>query len=106
MTEAAFVLNALARNVVDEAIARRASLRGWVVHARNVRSNHVHVVVSAAPIPPEDVVGQFKSWGTRALRAAGALGDRRRVWTKRASTRWINDERSLPMAVDYVLNHQ
>jgi len=106
LAEAAFVLDASARVVVDVAIARHASRRGWTVHARNVRSNHVHVVVSAAPMPPELVVGQFKSWGSRALRATGALGNRRRVWTKRASTRWINDERSLAMAVDYVLNHQ
>ncbi|MGD1916983.1 MAG: transposase [Phycisphaerales bacterium] len=106
MAEAPFVMDAPMRDVVESAIRDHAGLRRWRVDALNVRSNHVHVVVAATGHEPEIVVAQFKSWATRRLREAGLIGDRRRVWTKMASTRYINSEASRVAAVDYVSNHQ
>jgi hypothetical protein len=46
--------------------------RGWALHAHNVRTNHVHVVLTAAG-PPEPVMNGLKSWCTRRLREAGLI---------------------------------
>ena len=43
-----FTLDAARRPVVERAIRDVCHHRGWVLHALNVRTNHVHLVVSAA----------------------------------------------------------
>ncbi|MFT5424884.1 MAG: REP element-mobilizing transposase RayT [Phycisphaerales bacterium] len=106
LAETAFVMDDAARGVVDDSIRRHAEKREWNTLALNVRSNHVHVVVVSPGYEPEVVAGQFKSWATRGLREDALIGDRKRVWTKNASTRWINSEASLLAAVDYTLNRQ
>lgn len=106
MAEDPFTLDEEARAVVPEAIRRHAEHRGWHLGAINVRSNHVHLVIRAPGYSPEIVVSQLKSWATRELRSRGSIENRTHVWTKKASTRWINDEKSHAAAVDYVLNHQ
>lgn len=106
LSEAPFTLDIEARRVVRRAIRDHAEHRRWRIDALSVRSNHVHIVLAAPSHTPEIVAGQLKSWSTRRLREAGLLGDRRHVWTKMASTRWINTDASHLAAVDYVNNHQ
>ncbi|MEO1277970.1 MAG: transposase [Planctomycetota bacterium] len=106
MAEAPFVMDAPMRDAVESAMRDHATFRRWRIDALNVRTNHVHVVVAAVGYKPEIVVAQLKSWSTRRLREAGLIGDRCRVWTKMASTRYINSEESRVAAVDYVRNHQ
>lgn len=99
------VLNADARRVTAEAIRHVCEHRGWRLHALNVRSNHVHVVVSASATP-ERVLVDLKAWGTRRLREGGFVTPETRAWTKHGSTRYLFDPSSLAMAVDYVLRQQ
>ncbi len=106
LKEDPFVLQPEARGVVHQTIVRVCEHRRWVLRAISVQSNHVHVVVHAPKHGPEQVIGQLKSWCTRDLREVELARDRDRLWTKMGSTRWINDERSLRAAIDYVLNHQ
>jgi REP element-mobilizing transposase RayT len=106
MAEPPFVMDLEMRQVVEETIQDHAKFRAWRIDALNVRSNHVHIVVVAPDYKPEIVVAQFKSWSTRRLREGGLIGDRRRVWTKMASTRYLNSEASRLAAIDYVCNHQ
>src|SRR4051794_18420754 len=54
------------RAVVARAIRDRCRHCGWVLHAVNVRTNHVHVVLGAGS-PPERVMNQLKSWATRRM---------------------------------------
>ena len=70
----------------------------------SVRSNHVHVVVTASATKPETVVVQFKAWCTRNLKSSHT--DRERFWTEGASTRWINDDSSLASAIEYTSEAQ
>jgi hypothetical protein len=51
-------------------------------------------------------MAQLKSWCTRRLREAGHAGPETKPWTQHGSTRWINDDKSLAAAIDYVTNHQ
>ncbi len=92
------------RTIAAETIRSHCDVRRWRLHALNVRSNHVHVVVTAAGVAPETVMEQFKAWSSRRLNELA--GERIKWWTPHGSTRWINDERSLAAAIDYVLNRQ
>ncbi|HHN77223.1 MAG TPA: hypothetical protein ENK11_00915 [Phycisphaerales bacterium] len=100
-----FLLTHEARPCVHDAIVSVCEHRGWLLHAVNVRSNHVHVVVAANP-QPERVMAGFKSWATRALRESGFAENGQRVWTRHGSTRYLFDQASLTRAVDYVVRHQ
>ncbi|MGP1272174.1 MAG: transposase [Phycisphaerales bacterium] len=103
----AFVLEAHGRLIVDTTIREHCELRGWALQAVNVRSNHVHVVVTcSSTVTPEEAMSQLKAWSTRRLREAGVLEKDAKAWTRHGSTRWIDSEASLRAAVDYVLNHQ
>ena len=88
-------------------IADHCRLRLWELRAVNVRTNHVHVVVSCPPdVSPERVMTEFKLWATRRLRSAGLLPRGRRAWTRHGSTRWINNAQGLDAAIAYVLEGQ
>ncbi len=105
LVEPVFWMGDRQRSSVAEAIRDHAEFRGWRIHAVSVRTNHVHVVVSANKAP-EDVVREFKSWATRRLREEDLIGARTRVWTRMGSTRWIGSAASLAAAVDYVSRFQ
>lgn len=101
------VLNDQARGIVHQSIADHCALRGWELRAINVRTNHVHVVVSCPPeVSPERAMTEFKLWATRRLREARMISPDGRLWTRHGSTRWINDGRSLDAALAYVVEGQ
>ena len=101
------VLNDEARRTVQESIADHCHLRGWELRAINVRTNHVHVVVSCpGDVPPERVMTEFKLWATRRLRVGRLIPPHGRPWTRHGSTRWINNQQSLDAAVAYVVEGQ
>jgi REP element-mobilizing transposase RayT len=104
MKEPEFRLSADQRQIVEATIRDHCRERYWHLHAVNARSNHVHVVVTAAGYQPETVRDQFKAWCTRKLKEAGAT--RTRFWTEGGSRRWINREDDLEAAILYVLDAQ
>jgi len=97
------------RKVVLQAIIEVCQHRGWTLHACNVRTNHVHVVVGAHDTP-ERVMNDFKSYATRKLRETEdtqrAATVRERSWTRHGSTRYLNDQLSFDGAMRYVLDEQ
>ncbi len=104
MTESAFTLSESHREIVERTIHRHCEIRNWQLHAISVRSNHVHVVVTARGYKPETVRDQFKAWCTRKLKQAGE--SRENFWTEGCSQRWINCDDDLESAVVYVLEAQ
>ena len=100
MAEKEFLLSHVGRETVANVIAKHCEIRCWVLRALSVRSNHVHVVVSADEYAPEAVRDQLKAWGTRRLKEA--YPTRKRFWTEGASCRWINHEDDLEAAMIYV----
>lgn len=104
MTEPPVTLDLGQRALVDAVIRRHCEIRKWTLHAVNVRSNHVHVVVTAPGVVPETVSDQFKAWGTRRLNER--LERKRKWWTEGGSTRWLNDEDGSWRAVRYVRDLQ
>ena len=102
-------LDATERRLVADAIVAVCQHRGWKLHACNVRTNHVHVVI-AADAKPEKVMNDFKSYATRAVRedtrTERAATARERTWTRHGSTRYLNTEVSFQAALFYVLEEQ
>ncbi len=112
MSASAVTFDAIQRELIEQTIRDHCRIRGWKLFAINVRSQHVHVVVQGNATP-EIMMEQFKAWCSRRLSNAAGLTEKiakdagRRKWfTEGGSTKWINDERYLEEAIDYVLNRQ
>ena len=95
------VLTQSQRVIVSAAIAQVCAYREYGLHSLNVRSNHSHVVVSAAQ-NPDKMPGEFKAYATRALRLANEFDADARIWTRGASTRYLWKDRHVEAAIDYV----
>ncbi len=80
MKEQSVVLTNHQRQAVDSVI-REHTIRGWTLHAVAVRSNHVHIVISADE-EPKKVRDQFKANATRVLRGLAQPVANEKVWTK------------------------
>jgi hypothetical protein len=127
MTENACRLSIQQRRIVEAQIVETCQIRGWLLHAVNCRSNHLHVVVTANR-HPKIVRNQLKAWCTRRLKEAqrhelAMTGGRTRGnsttprilscavvrqcwWAERGSQRFINDEETLELAILYVREGQ
>jgi REP element-mobilizing transposase RayT len=89
-----------------------ANDEGWFLHAVNVRSNHVHVVVTADR-DPDEVMNQLKAWCSRKLSDAAGLvrtvakkAGRRHGCTEGGDKKLIDREEYLENAITYVLERQ
>lgn len=100
------ILDQNQRDCVGSAIRELCKTRRWKLHALSVRTNHVHVVVTAGTGHPELVLNAFKAGGTRQLRQAGHWSHAYSPWSDKGSNRYLWSEASLYNAIDYVLNRQ
>ncbi len=89
------------RKCVKAAIKEVCEFRNYLIRAMNVRTNHIHVVASAA-VKPEKIVNDFKVYATRRLRSEGLCGPEEKIWSRGASTRYLWKPRHVEGAVDYV----
>ena len=105
MSQEAFVLEQAHREAVDAAIRDVSAHRGWTLHALNVRTNHVHLVVSAG-LTPEQVMTSLKAWSTRRLRETGLIADGFKPWSRHGSTRYLWRGDQVEAACCYVLDAQ
>lgn len=106
LTEEPVLLTPAQRNVVAAVMVKHCDIRKWVLHTRNVRTNHVHVVVSAA-IAGEKVRAQLKAWCSRRLSEQAGLPDkgkngRCRWFTEKGDVQWIESDEHLANAICYV----
>jgi REP element-mobilizing transposase RayT len=99
-------LNAAQRDCVEKAIRETCDIRQWQLHAVNVRTNHVHVVVSIGEKKPEIALNAFKSNATRKMRENNCWHSERSPWVDKGSKRYLWTERSVELATDYVINRQ
>jgi REP element-mobilizing transposase RayT len=99
------ILRALQRQCVAVAIRETYQIRRWTLLAINVRTNHVHTVVTANR-KPELVLNAFKANATRKLREAGLWREAFSPWADRGSKRRLWNERSVGRAIEYVLYGQ
>jgi len=93
------------RPVVEKTIREVCEHRNWLLRAINVRTNHVHTVVTADR-DPEPVMDTFKAYATRRMTEAELWERGRKSWSRHGSTRWLWTARGVERAIDYVLNCQ
>ena len=121
------------RPLIAQAIQEVCQHRGWRLHALNVRTNHVQVVVTANR-RGKRVVNDFKSYATRRMRESGCLPEsclevfdhldapnfgaapvrkrspadepKYKVWTRGGSARPLDTENSFRRAIEYTLYEQ
>lgn len=94
------------RTVVEGAIREVAAVRGWHISALAVRSNHVHIVVTAQRHSAERVMNDFKAYATRALRRAQLVGPDQRIWSHHGSTKLLWNDDDVRRACAYVAEGQ
>lgn len=97
------VLNLEQRKSVDSAIREVCEHRHWDLHAISVRTNHAHVVVSVGVIKPERALNAFKAYATRRLRSSGQWQEPHSPWSDKGSNRYLWNDRSVGLAIEYVM---
>ncbi len=135
MRQEPYLLDEARRGMVLRTILEVANHRRWALWAVHVRTNHIHIVVTASPIraesvsagihaenvraesvsagiphpstpKPEKVMNDFKAWASRRLGEAFNEPMDRERWTRHGSTRWLNTQVSLQQAIAYVVDEQ
>lgn len=91
------------RIVIHCAIDETCRAKQWAAYAVNVRTNHVHVVLSG-PCPPEQMMRTLKAWSSRRLREAGLMAIDHKVWSRHGSTRYLWRQSAVAAACAYTLN--
>jgi REP element-mobilizing transposase RayT len=94
-------LSSWQRRVVDAEIKNTCELRGWKLWIVNVRTNHVHSVVTAKQ-KPKAVLIALKANATRALREAGLWKSDLSPWSDGGSRKYLWTEKDLSDAIAYV----
>jgi REP element-mobilizing transposase RayT len=94
-------LNSKQRPVVESAIRETCMIRRWNLWTVNVRTNHIHAVVTANK-KPEEVMSALKANATRAMREAGVWLSELSPWELRGSKKYLWDEKQLADAIAYV----
>ena len=98
-------LTAERRAAVEAGLRETCDIRGWILRAINVRTNHVHSVVTADR-KPELVMNSFKANSTRKMVERGVWQQGVKPWSRHGSTRYLWSENSVARAIDYVINCQ
>ena len=99
------VLGTSQRKSIAEAIKETCEIRKWSLLAHNVRTNHVHTVVTANR-DSELVLIALKANATRQLRADNLWRHDMSPWARKGSEKKLWTERSVALAIDYVLHGQ
>ena len=99
-------LDAQKRQAVELAIREVCHYQNWLLRAINVRTNHVHLVVSIGDSGSSKALNSFKAYSTRKLRENNLWNFSHSPWAEKRSQRRLWNKRSIEIAVDYVINGQ
>jgi REP element-mobilizing transposase RayT len=80
-----------------------STYRGWLLLAVGIMSSHTHLVVGVPCDPdPSVILGDFKSYGSRALNRRWGKPASGTWWTESGSKRKLRDEAAVQAAIQYV----
>jgi hypothetical protein len=85
LATAPVTLDGQQRAAVERVIVEQCQFRGWALHALNVRTEHVHLVVSIG-LRAERVLTMLKAYATGGLRQAGLWTQATSPWSRHGST--------------------
>jgi REP element-mobilizing transposase RayT len=101
LQQSAVLLNGVQRPVVERAIRETCQVRNWNLWTLNVRTNHVHCVISAH-YNGKRVTSALKANATRMMREAGCWQRELSPWARGGSVRYVWTEEDLVKAFQYV----
>jgi len=93
------------RDAVERGIRDTCRIRKWRLWALNVRTNHIHTVVSA-DCNSKKVRATLKANATRSMRESGCWKSESTPWAEKGSRRFLWTEKDLLDAINYVLYDQ
>lgn len=99
-------LNDKMRNSVENGLRETCEIRRWKIFAINVRTNHVHVVVSIGDKSSKKALIAFKANSTRKMREDKVWEFEHSPWAEKGSRKFLWTEKSVETAIDYVINGQ
>jgi len=94
-------LGSALRASVEASIVGVCAYRKWMLHAINVRQNHVHAVVSA-PCGADKIRDDFKAYATRHLRQKQLVEQGETIWAEGGSGRIVTSLAELESVIEYV----
>jgi len=94
------------RQMIDIGLRQLCEKRKWTIHALNVRSNHIHIVVSALDKKPEQVMSDLKAKATNVLRKAHVVTQEQKPWGRHGSTVYLFTQKEFEGACVYVNEYQ
>jgi REP element-mobilizing transposase RayT len=94
-------LNARQRRAIASSIRETCVIRKWNLWTLNVRTNHLHCVVTAN-YKARRLAAALKANATRAMRKAGCWHSEFSPWARGGSTRYLWNEKELVDAITYV----
>ncbi len=105
MTRPPVRLNAKRRVAIELGIRETCKIRKWELWAFNIRTNHVHSVVTAT-CGSKKVLAALKANATRTMREWNCWSSENSPWSYRGSRRSLWTEQQLNAAIAYVLYDQ
>jgi REP element-mobilizing transposase RayT len=88
------------RDHIAQSIDEVCKFRGWKLWEVNVRTNHVHVVLSSSELPKK-IFRDLKSRSTMNLKSSGLFAEEK-LWTRGGSGRYLWKEDAVEAACRYV----
>jgi REP element-mobilizing transposase RayT len=93
--------------VVKEQFLETVAHRGWQLHAVSVMANHFHAVVESPPeVHSTKILGDLKSYASRALNSRWQKPVAGTWWTEGGSRRSLSNEEAITKAIVYVAARQ
>ena len=89
------------RVAIDSGIRETCGIRKWELWALNVRTNHLHCVVTAN-CKPNTMMGALKANATRSMRAAGCWSSELSPRARGGSKKYLWTDEELANAIAYV----
>ena len=81
--------------------------RRWLLVAVGIMAQHVHLVSGVPGDPkPTKILGDYKSYGSRALNKRWTRPESDTWWTESGSMRKLKNERAIFAAVEYTRNQE
>ena len=105
MSQEPYELDAARRRLVLRSLQEVCSCRGWTLLAAHVRTNHVHLVVTAG-CKPEPLLNTMKAYSSRALNQLALDSPNRRRWARHGSTCYLWTSAAVSAAIQYVVREQ
>ncbi len=93
------------RAAIDFSIRETCTIRKWDLWALNVRTNHLHCVITAN-CNPKTVLVALKANATRSMSTAGCWSSDLSPWARGGSNKYLWMEEELANAIAYVVEDQ